>query len=54
MRARRLAIGVIGGLWGLSFVADLLIEDYQPHVIAHSLMMVVFGALVAIQILRDE
>ena len=46
MEARlvRLVVVLVSAVWGASFIADILIEDYNPSPYVHFAMMAVVGA----------
>lgn len=36
---------VITGAWGISFIVDIVVKDYDPSPSVHALMMIVAGAV---------
>lgn len=48
---RRLVMGVVTGIWALSFIADIAIGDYSPSPFIHMAMMAILGALFGKEVL---
>ena len=50
----RVVMGVVTGVWALSFLADIFVGGYEPSPFIHMAMMGVLGALFGRDLLRGN